>query len=120
MEQFPDMWHEEEYPCDFGEEDIPEEFRETQEEENMDKMEITFQSGHCSINWEFGIAIFNRGKKELAKLTFIPNIANWERRQIIGPMICDMAHHLQMGCHYKSEPYPYWEIDDSIKKEELL
>ena len=33
MEQFPDMWHEEEYPCDFGEEDIPEEFRETQEEE---------------------------------------------------------------------------------------
>jgi hypothetical protein len=117
MEQFPDMWHEEEYPCDFGEEDIPEEFRETQEEENM---EITFQSGHCRVNWKFGIAIFSRGQKELAKLTFIPNIANWERKQIIGPMICDMAYHLQMGCHYKSEPCPYWEIDDSIKKEEML
>lgn len=114
MEQFPDMWHEEEYPLDFDEEDIPEEFQTQKEEESMDRLEITFQSGTCDVNWEFGIAIFSRGKKELDRLTFVPNIANWERKQIIGPMIHNMAHYLQMGCHFESKPKPYWEIEEDL------
>ena len=35
MEQFPDMSNESEYPLEYEEEDIPEEFQQTQEEERQ-------------------------------------------------------------------------------------